>query len=358
MANIVDSAVAWAIDIAKDNSHGYDQQHRQGPDYDCSSLVINAYNQAGVKVKAAGATYTGDMVNAFLKCGFTNVTSKVNLITGEGLQKGDVLWRSGHTAIMGTATKIVEALKNEKGTSTGGETGDQTGSEIKIHNWYTPRKAWTKCLRYKVAGTGDGEIISKADLNTGNRYLTVDEMKVNAQYILNWLTSHGWTKEAACAVIGNMQTESNCNPNLWQSLNEGNTSGGYGLTQWTPATKLIEWAEANEYDYTDIDTQLKRIEWEVVNGGQYYPTESYPLSFAEFKTSTESPEYLAKAFIYNYERPASYSSADDRATQSRYWYDLLTVGANSSDGNSDDSLPDRGTHRLSKLLLYYTALNF
>ena len=43
---------AWAGDPA----HGYDQTSRWGPDYDCSSLVISAYEQASVPVKSCGAT--------------------------------------------------------------------------------------------------------------------------------------------------------------------------------------------------------------------------------------------------------------------------------------------------------------
>lgn len=34
---------AWAAD----NSHGYDQANRWGPDYDCSSAVISAWELAG-----------------------------------------------------------------------------------------------------------------------------------------------------------------------------------------------------------------------------------------------------------------------------------------------------------------------
>ena len=45
-AKAVESAVQWAIGIANDNSHGYDQGSRWGPDYDCSSLLITAYQQA------------------------------------------------------------------------------------------------------------------------------------------------------------------------------------------------------------------------------------------------------------------------------------------------------------------------
>ena len=37
-----EKAVTWAIRIANDPAHGYDQDNRWGPDYDCSSLVISA----------------------------------------------------------------------------------------------------------------------------------------------------------------------------------------------------------------------------------------------------------------------------------------------------------------------------
>ena len=36
-----EKAVTWAIKIANDPAHGYDQDNRWGPDYDCSSLVIS-----------------------------------------------------------------------------------------------------------------------------------------------------------------------------------------------------------------------------------------------------------------------------------------------------------------------------
>ena len=49
-----EKAVTWAIEIANDPAHGYDQDNRWGPDYDCSSLVISAWQQAGVPVKTKG----------------------------------------------------------------------------------------------------------------------------------------------------------------------------------------------------------------------------------------------------------------------------------------------------------------
>jgi hypothetical protein len=156
---------------------------------------------------------------------------------------------------------------------------------------------------------------------TGNRYLSIDEMTVNAQEIMNQLTSRGWTKNAVAGMLGNMQTESTINPGVWESLSP-NVNNGYGLVQWTPATKLISWAESEGLDYTSGDAQLQRIDWEVVNNQQWIATSQYPMSFQEFKASTLTPEYLAQVFIRNYERPR-YPNQPIRSTQARYWYDNL-----------------------------------
>lgn len=156
---------------------------------------------------------------------------------------------------------------------------------------------------------------------TGNRYLSIDEMTVNAQEIMNQLTSRGWTKNAVAGMLGNMQTESNINPGVWENLSP-NVNNGYGLVQWTPATKLISWAESEGLDYTSGDAQLQRIDWEVANNQQWIATSQYPMSFQEFKVSTLTPEYLAQVFIRNYERPR-YPNQPIRSTQARYWYDNL-----------------------------------
>ena len=54
---VTEKAVNWAVAIAADQSHGYSQVDRWGPDYDCSSFVISAFEQAGVAVREAGASY-------------------------------------------------------------------------------------------------------------------------------------------------------------------------------------------------------------------------------------------------------------------------------------------------------------
>ena len=51
---------------------------------------------------------------------------------------------------------------------------------------------------------------------------------------------------------------------------------------------------------------------------------SRELSFSEFKVSTQTPEYLAGAWVYNYERPADPSATiAGRREAARYWYQVL-----------------------------------
>lgn len=144
----IETAVAWAVAIANNPAHGYDQQNRWGPDYDCSSLVISAWEAAGLAVREAGATYTGNMRGAFLACGFTDITAQVNRDTGAGLQRGDVLLNyQAHTAMVVQPGQIVAATINEYGKTTGGAPGDQTGKEIRLQSYYN--YPWNAVLRYR-----------------------------------------------------------------------------------------------------------------------------------------------------------------------------------------------------------------
>lgn len=346
MATKIDKAVAWAVGIANDNSHGYDQGNRWGPDYDCSSLVIQAYENAGVPVKTNGASTTRNMCSVFLETGFADVTAQVNLKTGAGLKKGDVLWRTGHTEMMCSTTQRVGAHSSETGGKFGAD-GDQTGREIDVRSY---GGTWTRVLRLPGGSTEEGlPPISKDDIINSNKYLSVEQMYNNAIYIASYFFQRGWTLEAISGMLGNMQTESNMNPGIWENLDTGNTARGFGIVQWTPATKLIEWANGQGLNYKDIDTQLARIEWEKDNGVQYYATDSYPESFTEFTQSEKTPEYLAYAFLNNYERPAE-RDQPNRKTQARYWYNIL------SEIDPDWLLGLVGKKKGMSLLLMFAAL--
>lgn len=163
-----------------------------------------------------------------------------------------------------------------------------------------------------------------ADYYSSNSYLSTSQMKVNAQYILDYLINEGWTKEAICGMLGNMQRESTINPGIWQNLDEGNTSLGVSLVQWTPATKYLNWCTENGLVWSEMNSALKRILYEVKNNIQYYATDSYPESFSEFTQSTKDVKYLARAFLHNYER-AGVSAEAEREENAEYWYNTLNV---------------------------------
>lgn len=175
----VEKAVDWAIRTANDNSHGYSQVDRWGPDYDCSSFVIEAYEQAGVPVRQGGATYTGNMRGAFLGCGFIDVTNLVNLSSGGGLQPGDVLLNySAHTCLAIGNGRVANCRTDEGHP----QSGDQSGSEIRLQSyWNFP---WNCVLRYKEdanAQPAPGPVVSLAE-SMATATLPVEDQK----------ESHGW----------------------------------------------------------------------------------------------------------------------------------------------------------------------
>lgn len=154
----VENAVRWAIEIANDKSHGYDQGSRNGQfgDYDCSSLVYNAFYHGGsfplpLMPNSPGTTYS--MIADFTSMdgwewipGIANDSS--NLQRGDILLfEGDINAHTGHTAIYTGGGMLVEASINEFGGTTGGVPGDQTGCEIYEHGFYA--FPWDGVLRYK-----------------------------------------------------------------------------------------------------------------------------------------------------------------------------------------------------------------
>lgn len=70
-------------DLLNDDSHGYSQQQRNGPDFDCSSSILHSLQEAGFDT--AGASYTGNMQN-LCNAGWEQLP-----VSGvDGLQRGDI----------------------------------------------------------------------------------------------------------------------------------------------------------------------------------------------------------------------------------------------------------------------------
>lgn len=149
---------------------------------------------------------------------------------------------------------------------------------------------------------------------SATRALNQAEMNNNAKCLYGYLhLKHGWTLQACCGVLGNAQYESSINPNRWQSDATG-VGPGFGLVQWTPFTVCTEYLASRKAKLSDYGN----MECDLINSGPgYYQTASYPLSFEQFKKSTQSGGYLAMAYLYNYERPAN--PGDPAFSPRRQW---------------------------------------
>lgn len=156
-----------------------------------------------------------------------------------------------------------------------------------------------------------------------NGYLTESEMRANGIEIYQYFSSYGWSINAICAMLGNMQSESGVNPGIWESLIP--FGGGYGLVQWTPYSKYKNWAGTQWENNGPLE--CARVVFEFNNGLQWkndtltWP--QYVYNQSDFPTSTESIDYLAWVWLQNYERPANFDQPD-RAAQALDWYSYIT----------------------------------
>jgi hypothetical protein len=156
-----------------------------------------------------------------------------------------------------------------------------------------------------------------------NRYLLKEEMEQNAIEIYTYFKRLGWTDNSISAMLGNMETESTINPNIWEGLTV-DIERGYGLVQWTPSTKYTEWAGDG---YENGIKQCERIQYEVENGLQWFsnpnaPIVEPPMTFKEFTQSTEDITTLANYFLWYYEHPAV-TIQSNRGEQAIQWYNFL-----------------------------------
>ena len=119
--------------------------------------------------------------------------------------------------------------------------GSASGSEV---TWkvMSSTDSGKKAQQWKVTKTTLP--LNYARVAQGDNTLGPAQMKVNAGYIYYYLNSkYGYTKEAVCGILGNMQYESTINPASWRELNIPRNA--FGVVHWNPATKFLYWAREN-----------------------------------------------------------------------------------------------------------------
>lgn len=225
MGKIINAVCEWMVGIANDNSHGYSQDANKrwlSPDVDCSSFVILSWENNGdgktpVKSKY-GATYTGNMKQAFTKAGF----KAIKFQKGMALIKGDVLLNEKHhTALYLGDNRLVHASGSETGGKYGKE-GDSTGKEVCVRDFYIPSYGWDYVLRYEedeepVTGNpypmptslisfgtqGQGVFWLQYELNEAGASLQLDGDfgKLTKQALLDFQRAVGIEDDAICGAI-------------------------------------------------------------------------------------------------------------------------------------------------------------
>ena len=152
-------------------------------------------------------------------------------------------------------------------------------------------------------------------------YLSPEQRQHNATLIYYFLQSQGWSHNAICATLGNMEQESTINPGFHQR-----GGGGFGIVQWDPANKYTCWAGENGYADNSLTGQLKFLQYSMQPGqGEWYKHWTYSqyyLSADTFIRSDKSIEFLTAVFLYSYER-AGVPVLDTRIEYALYWSDYF-----------------------------------
>lgn len=163
----VEALVAKAKQYADDDSIGYSQGATRfhNPNMDCSSFVwFCLIDSKTCTTDELGTTpfWTGTEVGILQKAGW----QVLDYAGADSLQRGDVLWRQGHTEIYLGDGQSIGAHADYDGVN-----GDSSGREVCA----VPLASnWTKVLRMPASsGTGTGDITIPAPYGDGGYTVTL-----------------------------------------------------------------------------------------------------------------------------------------------------------------------------------------
>jgi DNA polymerase III alpha subunit (gram-positive type) len=116
------------VALCNDNSHGYSQSNRWGPDFDCSSSIIYSLRMAGFSINANS---THDLGQALASAGWVQVSSP---------SRGDIELDPSSHVEMSLGGNMAAGFHTNRGHP---ETGDQTGTEASVgKNWRSYPQYW------------------------------------------------------------------------------------------------------------------------------------------------------------------------------------------------------------------------
>jgi len=327
-------AYIWAIAKCNDPDVGYSQTYRNQQTvsgityYDCSSFVWYALKAGGYPMEQAysavveqysgNAFVTGNMDAVLTYLGFTRYNPRTT-----PWANGDIMWKSTHTEMVYDATNYICMGAHNSSVP--------LADQVSIDTWNS-RDNWTYGYRNPGGIVVDYPWHAQA---TGGYTRNSQEAYENALLTYGCLLDKGWTLNAICGLLGNIEMESGYNPWRWYQDNIGTPTSqrAYGLVQFNPASKYIGDVNAMQSTYYapnyinnaglphDGQSQLEFVD----AYGDYLPSQTYPMTFADYKVSTLSAGDLAVVWLHNYERPVPITPQmeNDRRTCAEYWFSTL-----------------------------------
>jgi hypothetical protein len=157
MLSVAERIAQTAEHFADHDAHGYSQPNRgtggveritlsdgstytvTASDLDCSEMVRQCVN-VGLEHRAIDWMWTGNEDDELRAVGFTRLGFDPALV-----QRGDVLWTSGHTGVALGGGMQADAHGDEVGGLAGPSRGDQTGREVERR---ALRSSWAYIYRY------------------------------------------------------------------------------------------------------------------------------------------------------------------------------------------------------------------
>lgn len=257
-------------------------------------------------------------------------------------QNGDIcVWAYGSSGAMGHVAMYYNG--QYLGQNQGGTPYPTGGSAFNIISYQKPSGYLRPNCYANGAGADTGTPDSTGDCGSGLEWIvpvtaTPDRTSVplssdsdkenNAKCFYGYFAFQGWTLNAVCGMLGNIEHESGIQPARWQGDNINSnpmSTEGYGLVQWTPYTNITNYLKKVGVwmkDFTGYgNAECDKIMEEFNNGGQWIPSSYSSMTFEQFSKSTLDAGNLALIFQMNYERPLVPQQA--RAETARKWYEKL-----------------------------------
>ncbi|WP_139008857.1 phage tail spike protein [Lactococcus lactis] len=199
--------------------------------------------------------------------------------------------------------------------------GNLTVNSLKVTGRLETKELYVNGVKIDTNGRGssgggggwNGQYPPEVTSDRDKRYWQIWAMAIGADF----------SKQAAAALLGNAQGESDANPTADES--NGAPGFGYGVWQWTDSSgansgrvyMINLMTRAGVTDNPDtITAQFKLLMWHAPNG-QWIATSSYPYSWTQFMTLTDI-NTATQAFVANFERPLN--GHPERSTWAQEWY--------------------------------------